>query len=1018
MTLRLLLSLFFMISTFVFCSESRNYETVLAEKESEVNKDFPNYFKILDESLKKRSLTQEEIDKKLTEGSLSITAINKAIRSILQRIEIPYVDAKGGIQKKGFFKEIEAIAKRYDQNAKVYVYGGGVRSLLSYIYAKLYKASKNEAIERGRSLTEEEQINVIRRTFVKITAGILDESYETYQKDRLEGKFNEESFNEAFFKDIQSTSVLGVGSDLDICFELPEDKQIKNASLKNELENFINSARRLMNKKFDETKTLENSFLPNADVKEYREQLKESTDEGGSSLDWFAFPLEKMADIERPDKDIHLESPNIEYLKDFVNGVYQYLPPVEKTTPRSKQKQTVRGFRALLEIPFLTIKDDTLLRAELLKLKEASALEQDAQKQIEKMNRNGRFDLAHNRFYEPKEGTLEHVIATSLKKFGTTFNEFLGYKEIATRTVDKGGLKVRGLLMPLDEFMQKYTANGILLHGTPGFENILSISRNGLWKSKKGQGISAVGPGIYTTPSQDLAKDYAKDTGMVLEIPLNKSQNLRVLDWQKDAKEVLDVSALSSDGSVEQEMAFQRLFNEFDIDIIINTHVIVQNSDVLKLSANGFKQIQIIYQKLKSDFEDLKKGETLKRLFDFHNKIVNQSLFEIITLAYPEVGQLKTDYINWLKEKLNQSERMNPFQEGLALCLQNFAPTNLKAKEIYYRIVTEIFGDDIERINDDNTLTLKVGSPLQPINSFIGSSGQDKLYCIMLFNLMDKKHLAVDNVHKTIDNTKIILEINKLENVRFDFLNKENMNHVLEIINDYKSKTYGNTYFLKDTIQLILDNDNVLDFYQKTIYFKKHISRYTFYFKFPQLLKILKSGDFEENITILNVICQNRTEDLDNLIDYFDKKNIPLNIYKKYALFMSKDKNHEEYFIEILSSIPDLNKFYNQIEPIMNKLNQENADNLARANMIQEILKNRVSMDEKIEYVCNILEAIKSFNHCQHYFIKLFQLDVSKLKAISNQFDVMKLLLEAKQKLCQIAPIISGNDPIRSLYCK
>ncbi len=63
--------------------------------------------------------------------------IEQALASILRLIDIPYVGEDGSLQRKGFFRTFEAKSSMIDPEAKIYISGGVVRSMLGYIYKKV-----------------------------------------------------------------------------------------------------------------------------------------------------------------------------------------------------------------------------------------------------------------------------------------------------------------------------------------------------------------------------------------------------------------------------------------------------------------------------------------------------------------------------------------------------------------------------------------------------------------------------------------------------------------------------------------------------------------------------------------------------------------------------------------------------------------------------------------------------------------------------------------------------------------
>src|SRR5688500_10600394 len=63
--------------------------------------------------------------------------IEKAMHSIVSRIQLPYVGEDGHMKTDGFFEKVEKKIHEKDPQAKAYVAGGVVRSLLGYIYKKI-----------------------------------------------------------------------------------------------------------------------------------------------------------------------------------------------------------------------------------------------------------------------------------------------------------------------------------------------------------------------------------------------------------------------------------------------------------------------------------------------------------------------------------------------------------------------------------------------------------------------------------------------------------------------------------------------------------------------------------------------------------------------------------------------------------------------------------------------------------------------------------------------------------------
>src|SRR4051794_36430989 len=93
--------------------------------------DFENYFK---------EMVQDNGDTTHLEHK-----VEEALHSVLKRLQVPYVGENGEIQMHGFFEEVEKKIHKKDPEAKVYAAGGVVRSLLGYIYKKVYSAKQKNA---------------------------------------------------------------------------------------------------------------------------------------------------------------------------------------------------------------------------------------------------------------------------------------------------------------------------------------------------------------------------------------------------------------------------------------------------------------------------------------------------------------------------------------------------------------------------------------------------------------------------------------------------------------------------------------------------------------------------------------------------------------------------------------------------------------------------------------------------------------------------------------------------------
>ncbi|HCU07258.1 MAG TPA: hypothetical protein DIC42_06775, partial [Holosporales bacterium] len=144
----------------------------------------------------------------------ALALIDKSIASVLSRLQIPYIDparptkADGtpNIQKEGFFITLEGMIHAKDPGAKVYISGGVVRSILGYIYKKLYH-------EHQRALAE-----AVNRADVDMEALVRDTFDRMIDGRSRKSTNNDDALLEIYQvdQDVDMLTALGIGSDLDI----------------------------------------------------------------------------------------------------------------------------------------------------------------------------------------------------------------------------------------------------------------------------------------------------------------------------------------------------------------------------------------------------------------------------------------------------------------------------------------------------------------------------------------------------------------------------------------------------------------------------------------------------------------------------------------------------------------------------------------------------------------------------------------------------------------------------------
>ncbi len=188
------------------------------------------------------------------------------------------------------------------------------------------------------------------------------------------------------------------------------------------------------------------------------------------------------------------------------------------------------------------------------------------------------------------------------------------------RQSKKNDLELEAYLISREQFITSYTDAGTLYHGTSQ-TGLLSIIHSGFWisDSNLGQGVSAYGPGVYCTPLKTTAESYTKESTVhYLQIRLNPHYAPRILDWNK-ISETVRQSWENSSMVKGYTHVFLMLREEYSIDIIIHTHVILQNFYAIKVPHRPERLIQSRIDAVLSEFDQ---GDDLTRFTLFLGQIV------------------------------------------------------------------------------------------------------------------------------------------------------------------------------------------------------------------------------------------------------------------------------------------------------------------------------------------------------------------------------------------------------------
>ena len=508
-------------------------------------REFPNYFLPPEyRNVESRDIPQEVIQK-------AREKLREAVASIFNRLTVPTM-VDGEIKSILYFPFIQEEIGRISPEIEVIPSGGVVRSVIGYLYNELYQGEL-----RGTSAE-------------KTLEEIIDDK-----------------------SPVPGIDVRGVGSDFDLLMKCPESLCKQAREIISRITNSAIDRIEGQRGRDSTTGSLRKSLFTIGDIKEYSEQISRSSSQGGSTLDFLAFDISRERFVEPPDE----YRGKLGIVDKLISGLFDYIPPASESSIEDPDKQTIRGMRPLLELPFLRMSDEGQFRRELedlLKKLEAGNLPSDkALEQFGKMSRNARFSGAHNIFFRSSPGSLEESVAEVLEKIRRIdpniplIPEFVDHFLLEKRNITRE-MKEKvpdDLFMSLDEFMEKHTDNGKLYHGTPNVDNALSILRGGFIISggHLNQGGSSEGRGVYSSPHQPTARGYSGANGILFDLDIKKDENIRILDWEKvrNHPAMKKIMELANDNK-----PFEYLARNFGVDIIVNQYVLIQNGAVIKPPEN------------------------------------------------------------------------------------------------------------------------------------------------------------------------------------------------------------------------------------------------------------------------------------------------------------------------------------------------------------------------------------------------------------------------------------------------
>ncbi|MBK7844332.1 MAG: hypothetical protein IPJ71_11650 [Bdellovibrionales bacterium] len=582
-----------------------NAATVQSSLYFDIKQEFPNYF--LPAAF--REGPPESVPPAVVDQSRR--QLERTLTSIFGRLLVPVVGSDGKLSNVRYF---DFLRSQVDQRVSVMPSGGVVRSAIGYVYARLYNQLQQDAKQNPLKILEE----------------IAKE-----------------------LKDIPGYEIRGVGSDFDILVDGPKDLLAESIQ---KIQAITNSAINQFESNGQRTTHVaQRSVFTIGDVKVYGDQITLSTNQGGSTVDFLAFDLTK---------GVFVEPKNHRYIvDDLIKGTYRYIAPSEPL--RDADKQTVRGLRPLLELPFLMVLDETQLREELetikRKIESSGAISEKALLQIEKTIRNARYSGAHNRIFRAAPNTLESLILDIndrlVKRGLPAIPEFADHFNIGLRDPNLK-LELNGidpsLLTPVEQFIDSLP-KGVLFHGTASVEQAMSILRKGFFLSggHNRQGRSVYGTGAYTSPSGQTAESYAGENGMVLDLHIKRDQRINILDANQLSNHPgLKVIKANAD---RRKLDFhQVLAREHGIDILVTGHVLILNSDAVDI-ADGLETLirGLYFRMVHSQGKDI--AESVTSYLEYQRLFPYAVAAGLTSLTPPEnpiafLSRVKPDIVSGLAE--------------------------------------------------------------------------------------------------------------------------------------------------------------------------------------------------------------------------------------------------------------------------------------------------------------------------------------------------------------------------------
>ncbi|MGE0526268.1 MAG: hypothetical protein AB7P49_04325 [Bdellovibrionales bacterium] len=540
----------------------------------ERRREFPNYFlppewRFVDPDSVPEPVIRESIQ--LLEG---------VVQHHMQHLTIPISTSPGHYNEVRYFDEIENMLPA---GVGVLPASGVVRADIGTIYARLYDRLNGNPTADARPL--------LRRMAVAGRG-----------------------------QDLQAIEVRGIGSDFDLLLRGDSSRfqYVADAILR--ITNSAENGAGLRNEESEAKRTI----FAVGDVKPYDEQILLATSQGGSTIDWLSFDV-------RAGKFV--EPSNHRYIvRDLVLGRYRYLQSIPGVVKRDAEKQTLRGARPLIEMPFIDLYRGEIFDQELdellRKVGNGFRLPKKSADQVQKMMRNQQASAGNNLIYRAAKGTREaklRLLNEYLRQSGQNhIPEFVEQRPIDERDPDRkselNGINPRALI-PASDFIARFGAQ--FYHGTPRAELAVAILRGGMYLSggRSRQGAAARGTGGYASTDIRVAKARADVGGTVLALPLKNDRRVNILWSQSDPT----VQAVIAEAQRRGKDVNLMLAEEHGIDAIwagtSDNVLLILNTRILALGDSISDRLNIYVESLLAGNDRRNAVHELNQVFPFLREI-------------------------------------------------------------------------------------------------------------------------------------------------------------------------------------------------------------------------------------------------------------------------------------------------------------------------------------------------------------------------------------------------------------